>query len=486
MIYLLSGFFASKEWHFISNKLLIFFACYFVILAVIYSLFVIIASFAIIRRHKTHDYEDVHSLLKSDSLPPITFIVPAFNESKNIVTTVRTMLSLFYRYKQIIIVNDGSTDTTLELLIQTFALQKVPPLFNAKLPTQKIRSFYQSSEYPELLVIDKENGGKADALNAGLNASTTELHVCADADTLIQSKSLAFLIRPFLENPNTLVVSTSVCIANGCTIAENRIIHYGFPDRLLVGFQMIEYLKTIFIERMWVEWTRGALVVPGAFGLFRSNAVIEVGGYNKESMVEDMEIIMRMHKYMLEHKRDYKIACIPEPVAWTEAPETLHALYKQRKRWFPGTFHCLWDYADMCFNPRYKSIGMVVIPYYLFDRTFSPIIEVLAYVLVGIGIYLGKYDLHQILYFALFAWGIVTIQTLVVLFVEELTYREYPDLKSMGKMILAALLDNIVYHYLTLAWKLRLLFFSRIHTKSWHGTPREGYGKITHHSDANQ
>lgn len=471
--------FTSKSWHVIAHKMLIFFACYFIALAVIYSIFLIIASFAILRRHRAHAYEDVHSLLKSDSLPPITFIVPAYNESKDIVTTTRTMLSLFYRYKQIVIVNDGSTDNTLELLIQTFALRKIHPLFDPKLPTHAIRGYYRSSEHPELLVIDKENGGKADALNAGINASTTELHVCADADTLIQSKSLAFLIRPFLENPKTLVVSTSVCIANGCTIAENRIIKYGFPERLLVGFQVIEYLKTIFIERMWVEWTRGSLVVPGAFGLFRSSAIIEIGGYNKESMVEDMEIIMRLHKYMLEQKRDYKIACIPEPVAWTEAPETLTALYKQRKRWFPGTFHCLWDYAGMCFNPRYKSIGMLVIPYYLFDRTISPLIEVLAYVLVGIGIYFGQYDPQQILFFAIFAWGIVTIQTLVVLFVEELTYREYPDLKSMGKMIVAALLDNIVYHYLTLAWKLRLMFFSRIHIKTWHGTPREGYDKIS-------
>lgn len=476
---LLANIFTSKEWHVITHKILIFFACYFVVLATIYSIFIIIAAFSIMRRYQAHSYEDVHSLLKSDSLPPISFIVPAYNESKDIVTTIKTMLSVFYRYKQIIIVNDGSTDSTLELVIQNFAMYKVPPLCDVKLPTKEIRGYYKSREHPELLLIDKVNGGKADALNAGLNAATTELHVCTDADTLIQSKSLAYLIRPFLEDPTTLVVSTSVCIANGCKIADNRIIEYGFPKRLIVGFQVIEYLKTIFIERMWVQWTQGSLVVPGAFGLFRTSAMIEIGGYNKESMVEDMEVIMRMHKYMLDHKRDYKIACIPEPVAWTEAPETLSALYKQRKRWIPGTFHCLWDFWRMCFNPRYKSIGMLVIPYYLFDRTLSPLIELLAYVIVLIGVIFGQYNLQQILYFGLFAWGIVTIQTLVVLFFEQLTFREYPDLKSMGKMMVAALLDNIVYHYLMLAWKLRLMFFSKINLKSWHGTPREGYERIS-------
>lgn len=462
-----------------TTKWMIFFATYFVIMAAVYTFFLITASISILSRFGVREAEDIHSLLKSDSLPPITFIVPAFNEAKDIVTTVRTMLNVFYRYKEIIVVNDGSTDATLEILIQNFALYKVPPLFQPKLPTQTIRSYYKSREHPELLIIDKVNGGKADALNAGLNASTSELHVCTDADTLIDNQALPYLIRPFLENPITLVVSSGVCIANGCQIAENRIVKYGFPKKLLVGFQAVEYLKTIFLDRVWLDWSRGALVVPGAFGLFKSSAVIEIGGYSKDSMVEDMEIIMRMHKYMLDHKRDYHVTFIPEPVAWTEAPETLHALYKQRKRWYPGTFHCLWDYMDMCFKPRYKSIGMIVIPYYLFDRIGSPIIEVGTYVIVAIGMFYGNYSLYSIALFALFAWGIMTILTFFCILVEELTFRQYADFKSLYRLVIAALLDNMFYHFLILSWKISGMFFTRLQVRTWHGTPREGYEKIS-------
>jgi biofilm PGA synthesis N-glycosyltransferase PgaC len=458
---------------------LVFYAYYFIGVSLVYTIFFIAAAIPMIRRYRERPNEDVHSLLKSDSLPPITFIVPAYNEAKDITMTVRTMLSLSYRYKQIIIVNDGSTDDTLELLIQNFSLLEVPPLFDPKVPTELIKAYYKSDQYPDLLVIDKVNGGKADALNAGLNATKSDVHVCTDADTLIDNEALPYLVRPFLEDPLTLIVSSSICIANGCTFANNRILKYGFPKTMLVGFQVVEYLRGIFLDRMGLNWSKGALVVPGAFGLFKTNIIREIGGYSRDSIVEDMEIVMRLHKYMMDNKRDYHVTFIPDPIAWTEAPETISVLYKQRKRWYVGTSQCMWEYIGMMFNPRYKSIGMIVFPYYMFDKVVSPLVELSAYIVVGIGIYVGALDTYRVVLLGLIGWSFMSILTFLCILIEEFTFRKYPDVYSTLKLMLWTLLDSFTYHFLILAWKLRGLFFSKKQASTWHGTPREGYDKIS-------
>lgn len=458
---------------------LIYYAYYFIFIAAIYTFLFIAATIPILRRYSQRSSEDIHSLLQSDSLPPLTFIVPAYNESKNIAKTVKTMLKLSYRYKEIIVVNDGSTDETLDILIQHFDLVKKPIPYIPKIPTGPIRGIYQSEEHPELFVIDKINGGKGDALNSALNIAKSPIHVCSDADTLIDERALPYLIRPFLEDPKTLVVSSSICIANGCKFGTNRIIEYGFPHKWLVGFQVVEYLRGIFLDRMGLNWTKGALVVPGAFGLFKSESIIEIGGYSRESIVEDMDIIMKLHRFNIDEKRDYHVTFIPDPIAWTEAPQTLSALYKQRRRWYVGTTHCMWDYLGMCFNPRYKSIGLFVFPYYLIDKFISPVVETSAYIIVAAGIYLGVLDLYLMITVGLIGWAFMTILTFLCIMVEEVTYRKYPSWRATMNLLICTILDNVSYHFLILWWKLRGMIFFRRQRRKWHGTPRAGYDNIS-------
>lgn len=456
----------------------VFYLYFFIFMASLYTFIIVIATPYIISRYREQSVDEVYSITRSDSLPSLTFIVPAYNESKSIEWTVRTLLNLSYRYKHIIVVNDGSTDETLKILINKFSLVQIPAFKSPKLPSKLIRSYYQSEDYPELRVIDKENGGKADALNAALNICQTPIFATTDADTLIDDTSLNYLIRPFLEESETLVVHSSIGIVNGCKLAENRVVKPAFPRNWFAAFQVIEYIRTFYCDRMCWEWSKGSLIVAGVFGIYKADAVIEVGGYSTNSVVEDMEIIMRIHKYMLEAKRKYHIKFIPDVVAWTEVPTNLKALTKQRLRWYTGTTQCLLDYRGMCFKPKYKSIGMFVVPFYFLDK-FVPIIELSGYLVVLIfGIFLNVLDLKLFLLLGLTCWAYTTFLTFTCILVEEFTFRKYPDFRGTLRMLGFALIENLSYRFIILYLKLRGLIITKKKAKHWLVTPKEGFGKI--------
>lgn len=465
------SFYPSWDW-------IVFYFYSIVFMFSVYTILFLLATISILKRYREIPAEDLYGLLRSESLPPITFLVPAFNESKNIIYTINTLLNLSYRYKQIIIINDGSTDNTLELLKHYFSLVKVPPSYPGKIPTQRIRDYYQSENFPDLHVIDKENGGKADALNAGLNSCTTPAFISSDADSLIDDRVLSCLIRPFLEKQDTVIVHSSVCLANGCTIANNRIIKYGFPQKMVTGYQVIEYLRGFYLDRMGFNWSQGSLIVPGAFGIFKTDIVQEIGGYHPDSIAEDMEIIMRIHAYLLNEKRRYRINFIPDPVVWTEAPETWSVLRKQRRRWYTGTTQCMWEYRRMFFNPRYRSIGMIVYPYYVIDKLVLPLVEVSGYLIVLIGIYLGKFNLQNFFFWGCGCWAFTTCLSMLCILVEETTFRKYTTFTGTMQMLYCTLLENLIYHYLTLGWKLRGLLIPKDMKKLWQITPRAGFEKI--------
>lgn len=455
-----------------------FYLYFFILMSTIYTITVIAATPYIISRYREQSVDDVYNITRSDSLPGLTFIVPAYNEYQSIAWTVRTILNLSYRYKQVIVVNDGSTDGTLEILIDKFNLIKIPPPSYTKLSSQLIRGHYQSQEYPELRVIDKVNGGKADALNAALNICQTPIYATTDADTLIDDNALNYLIRPFLERPETLVVHSGIGIVNGCKLAENRIIKRGFPKNWFAAFQVIEYIRTFYCDRMCWEWSKGSLIVAGVFAFYKVDAVIEVGGYSTKSVVEDMEIIMHLHKYMLEAKRDYHIRFIPDIVAWTEVPPTWDGLTKQRLRWYTGTTQCLIDYRGMCFNPKYKSIGMVILPFYIIDK-LVPLVELSGYLVVIIfGFFLHMLDLNMFLLLALMCWAYTTFLTFTCILVEELTFRKYPDFSATLRMLCFAIFENTSYRFLILYLKLRGLIITKKASKHWLVTPKQGFGKI--------
>lgn len=453
----------------------IIYGAIFVIFALISIIQTFIGCIIILLRFREVPAEDIYRVLRSNSLPIITFVVPAFNERKDIIHTVKNMLSLSYRYKKVIIVNDGSTDNTFELLNTNFSLYPVPPSCPGTFVTSEIKSYYASAKYPDLLVIDKVNGGKADALNAGLNACTSQIVVCADADTLVDDKALNRLIRPFLLHPDTVAAHASIGNVNGCTVSDNRIVKVNFPKKMLLGFQVIDFMKGFLVERLGLSWTKGTLVIPGNFGMFKLKTLIDIGGYDRSSIIEDTEIITRMHKYYLDRKIPYRITYLPDIVAWTEAPETIKTLGKQRLRWYKGTTQNIWEYRDMWFNPKYRSIGLFVCPMTIFEK-IAPLIEISGFVILAIAILYGTVDPVLVLSLAVVSWLFLILLVLVTLMIEFVAYETYSSWIDFARMM-KCVSCYTGYHYLLMWWRLKGLYAPKPKRAGW--TPiREGYEKV--------
>jgi cellulose synthase/poly-beta-1,6-N-acetylglucosamine synthase-like glycosyltransferase len=447
----------------------------FVVFSMISIVQTIIGCTLVLLRFREVPVEDIYRILRSNSLPPITFIVPAYNESKDIVHTVRNMTSLSYRYKRVIIINDGSTDNTLELLKTNFGLHPVPPSCPGVIPTGPINTYYASNEYPELLVIDKPNAGKADALNCGINACTSDNVVAADADTLVDDMALNRLIRPFLLHPDTVAAHASIGNVNGCTIGDNRILKVNFPKKLLLGYQVLDFMKAFLVERLGLSWTKGPLVIPGNFGMFKLDMLKEIGGYDRTSIIEDTEIITRMHMYMLENKRPYRITFLPDIVAWTEAPETIKTLGRQRLRWYKGTTQNIWQYRKMWFNPRYGSIGMFVCPMTVFEK-IAPLIEISGFLILGFAVFNSTVDPFLVFMLAAASWCFGMILVFVALVIEFVAYETYTSWVDYARMLKCTLLYT-GYHYLLMWWRVQGLYAPKPKKVGWEPV-REGYEKV--------
>lgn len=320
---------------------------------------------------KKNSFVDYDDILSSTVSPSISIIAPAYNESLNIIENVRSLLSSHYVNYDVIIVNDGSKDNSLDLLIKAYDLVKVNYLINEQIPTQPLRAGVFKSTNPafeKLIVVDKENGGKADALNFGLNISNSKYCACIDVDCLLLEDSLQKMIKPFLEATDERVIASGgvIRIANACTIKEGKLLDVNLPKKWIEIAQILEYLRSFLLGRM--AWSRlnGLLVISGAFGMFEKKIAIEAGGYDTNTVGEDMEIIVRMRRRMEEKKVKYKVAYIPDPLCWTEAPDNYKILISQRNRWTRGTIETLKIHKKIAFNPNYNLLGMLSFPYWFF------------------------------------------------------------------------------------------------------------------------
>jgi cellulose synthase/poly-beta-1,6-N-acetylglucosamine synthase-like glycosyltransferase len=393
----------------------------------------------------------------SKAAPPIALLAPAYNEALTIVESVRSLLSMRYPDFEIIVINDGSTDETLEILVDTFSLELTQArdyeLFVEHAP---ILGLYASSLHPRLLVIDKENGGKADALNAGLNLATTPIVCSMDADSLLEPDALLRAVQPFLEDPQRVIaVGGTIRVANGCTIADGRIIKVGAPRNALALMQTVEYLRAFLMARL--AWSQiGALtIISGAFGLFRRAAVLEVGGYAHGTVGEDMELVVRLHRHFREAGKPYKIAFVPEPVCWTEAPETLAVLARQRARRHRGALETFVRHRKMAFNPKYGAVGMIGFGWIVLADVIGPPTEVMGYVLIPLWWSMGALSLDYLLAFiaVTFAFGVAL--SVGALALEESELHRFPRARDLVVLTGAAILENLGYRQLNQLWRLR-------------------------------
>ncbi len=391
-----------------------------------------------------------------DVAPPIALIVPAYNEELNVVESVHSMLALEYPNFEVIVVNDGSKDQTLGRLVDAFQLTRFERPYDDVLTHQPIRGLYSSPMTERLFVVDKENGGKADAQNAGINVCRAPIFCVIDGDSILEPDALIRAAQPFIDDPErTLAVGGTIRIANGSRIESGRVKEIHLPTRLLPLFQVVEYLRAFLMARL--AWSRinTLMLVSGAFGVFRRAEVVAVGGFTKGSMGEDLDLVIKLHRYMIDSKRKYRIEFIPEPVCWTEAPESLSVLARQRSRWQRGALECFFRYRSMLFNPRYGRVGFLGFGHILIVDVLGPIMEVMGYILMPAFWLLGILSFEHFLAFTalVFTYGVtVSVCSLIL---EEAELRRFPRARDLAVLTAAAVLENFGYRQLNNIWRVK-------------------------------
>jgi YaiO family outer membrane protein len=450
---------------------------YFLVLNSFYALLLILSIPEIWEQTRLAEDEDFQRLMQSDALPPITILVPAYNESATIEASVTAILTLEYRNYEVVVVNDGSKDDTMDRLRDAFDLYEIPRIYPETIATKPLRALYRSRSRSRLLVLDKENGGKADSLNAAINASRFPLVIAVDADTLIEPDALLRLTRPFLLGRQIAAVGGTVRVANNCTVKDGRVTDARVPGKMIPGIQVVEYLRAFLFGRLGWNRLGGNLVISGAFGLFRKEYVMAVDGYRTTSIVEDLDLVVRMHRHLRAHKIKYEMPFIPDPVAWTEVPESLKILSRQRERWHRGLIAAMWQYKTMLFNPRYGRIGFLAMPFYAFGEMLAPVVELLGYVITALGLGFGLVNVSFALLFVLVAWGYGMLLSIWAVVLEEVSFRRYRRTGDLFRLLLFASLENFGYRQLTVFWRLKAFVNVWKGVHAWGDMARKGFGK---------
>lgn len=435
------------------------------------------AAWAELREHsQVEDTESAWQLLISDIAMPVSLIIPAYNEELTIVANIRAMLSLRYPDIEIIVINDGSSDRTLEVLVETFQLEPVERAYDLAVHHAPIRGLYASKLYPRLLVADKVNGkGKADASNAGINLSRNPLFCVVDADSLLEVESLLITARPFMEDPKHMIaVGGTIRVLNGCTVKRGQVMVAGLPTRFLPLLQYMEYIRAFLMCRLaWSRW--GMLsIISGAFGIFRRDLTVEVGGFSQNTVGEDYELVIKMHRRMRDEHRPYAMRYVPEPVCWTEAPETMEMLGNQRKRWQRGALEVFFKHRDMLLNPRYGKIGMIGFLNNFIIDVLGPIAEVIGYLLIPLlwlnGTLNGEFMLAYVSLFFLFG-VFISVCTLIL---EEMELKRVPRARDLALLAFIAVIENFGYRQVNNFWRLVGWWEFLRRKKSWGAMTRKG------------
>ena len=448
---------------------------YFLLLNLTY-LTASVAAFSELRRHvrrlKALDLDD---LLSSLGAPPITMIAPAYNEEATCVESVRSLLTLQYPSFEVIIVNDGSRDGTMSRLTAAFDLEVTDRMASGTIKTAEVKAIYASRTYRNLWVIDKANGGKADALNAGLNRCRTPLFCAIDADSLLDRDALSRIVRPFLEDRTTIAAGGVIRIANGCVIRDGSVVEVGLPKSLLAQLQALEYLRAFLAGRVGWETVGSTLIISGAFGAFRRDLVAAVGGYDTRTVGEDMELVVRLHRYCRERDIAYRVAFVPDPAAWTECPTSLRVLKRQRDRWQRGLIETLVRHRSMLFRRRYGRIGWLAYPYFVFLEMLGPVIEVAGYLAFAATVISGRGSPLYFAAFLLVAVGLGAVLSVAAVALEELSFHRYPKTKDLTRLIWLGVFESFGYRQLTSWWRLVGTWSALRGRRGWGKMDRVGF-----------
>ncbi|NRD78259.1 glycosyltransferase family 2 protein [Bacillus sp. BRMEA1] len=452
-----------------------FIAIYMIIVILFYSVIMIISLLQLRREYHLERDQVYEDYMEDIYTKPVSILVPAYNEEAGIIQSVRSLLSINYPLFEVIVVNDGSTDHTCEKMIEHYQMKEISKVVRKQVESKPIKKIYQSSILTNLFLIDKENGGKADALNVGLNFSHYPYFCSLDGDSVLEQDAFLKVMKPIIDSNEEVIASGgSVRIANGCQIKNGFIYKIGLPNKPLVMMQIIEYLRAFLMGRIGLSRYNILLIISGAFGVFSKHWVIKAGGYRTNTVGEDMELVVRIHKMLKESRLKKKIVYVPDPVCWTEVPESMKYLRRQRRRWHQGLLESLWAHREITFNPKYGSIGLLAFPYFWIVEFSGPIIELIGYVMMMICFLLrGSYIEFAILLFLLTClYGSIFSMTAVLL--EEWSLTKYPKVTDILKLFVFSLTETLWYRPLTVFWRCEGVWNMIRGKRSWGEMKRKG------------
>ena len=396
--------------------------------------------------------KELKNLLNLENEIRVSIIVPAYNEQVTIIQTIESLLNLKYKNYEIIIVDDGSKDNTSQEIIRYCEMQKVEKFVINKIHTKPIKSIYEGSHNGvRITLVEKENGGKADSLNVGINIANYPWFICVDADSILQVDSLEKIVEPIIEDSRVVASGGAIMINNGVKLKDGQIQEYDMPKNLLASMQVIEYSRTFLASRIMFDKINANLIISGAFGLFRKDLVIAAGGYEPSTRGEDMELVIKLHTFCRANKIDYKMRYVPDAICWTQAPEKLGDLIKQRRRWHIGLFECMRKYKEILLKPEYGVIGSIAYLYFFIYEFLSPYIEIggiiVTILLFVLNIVNLKFMLSFYLLYIILGALITIVAYFTTIYINELNF----NMKKVAKILMLCLFE-VGFLRLVLAW----------------------------------
>ena len=419
----------------------------------------------------------IRDMITSDTTPPISIIIPAYNEAAGIADSVRSMAMLHYPNMEIIVVNDGSKDETAERMIEAFDMVPIDFPYRNAIPTQKIKRLYKSRLPHPVVFVDKENGGKSDAINAGINVSQYPYFMATDADMVLESEALIHAARHFVEDrEHTVAVGGNVRVLNGCEVRLGKVTKVALPRTAIEMAQIVEYIRSFLSARP--GWSRlgSLLIISGAFGIFSKRAVTEVGGFRNDHLGEDMEMTMRLHRHYRKQGKRYRIVYAADAVAWTEVPTSWKVLKKQRIRWHRGLIQVIWQYRGMILNPRYGFVGLVAWPSFIAFEFIAPILEFTGWIIVPISLYLGLLNPEVAVPLIAIALLLGAANSILSLYLDD-RFGYYNDAKSTLRLLMYTLGEHLGLRQRSVWWRVRALFWNP-KKKVWGDMQRAGVGNL--------
>ncbi|MFV0458572.1 MAG: glycosyltransferase family 2 protein [Actinomycetales bacterium] len=452
---------------------------YFLFVNGSYLFFVVAAALDVREYQRRKEYAGLDEIASSSLTQPISVIMPAFNEEAGVVSAVMAMLALRYPAHEVIVVDDGSTDDMFARLRESFDLVEIPRHIPELISMREHPTSVHvpADGYTPLVVVRKKNSGAGDSTNVGVNAARYPLVAFIDSDSILDPDALLVVAAPFTDDPERVIASGGAIRAvNGCRVVSGRVVDVRIAKPWLVRIQVVEYLRAFMLGRAGWSRLNAMMIISGAFGLFRRDMVIEIGGLDPDNIGQDMELVLRLHRVMREKRRDYRVVYMAAPTLWTEVPSTTAVLGRQRRRWHRGLWEVLWKHRRMVGNPRYGRIGVLALPYFWLVELLAPVLELAGLVIVPLALILGITDWRFALAIMLATYGFAAVVTLAALCVEEFTFHRYERWRDLATSIAASAVENIGYRQLNCWWRVRgLIQGIRRAQREWGVMTRTGF-----------